>query len=288
MRSSLLLLLLSASFSLNAQQTPVAPHTDDAPAILEGPQTPGTAPAPRTSEPVLLSNDAIIRMHSAGLGDDLILQTIAAQPGRYDTSADALIALKQAGISSEVMSAMISKPVAKVRRQISGPPPADPITLSPVNEIGCYYKDSTGRWQPMESEPIHSKSSGWIKNTLSDGIIKQDMNGLVNGPESKLLLPRPIEFLIYTADGVNAGEYTLIRFRLNGKDRQFRTLTGGVFHSTGGAKDDEVPFTAKKIAPRTWVFTLGRDTPGAEYGILPPGTGNVTNGGKIYTFAISE
>jgi len=284
MRASLLLLLLAASFPLNAQQTPPAPHTDDAPAILEGPQTPGTAPAPHPAEPALLSNDTILRMHAAGLGDDLILQTIAAQPGHYDTSADALIALKQAGISSEIMSAIISKG----RRQISGAPHMEPITLAPVNEIGCYYKDSTGRWQPMESEPIHSKSSGWIKNTLSDGIIKTDMNGMVNGPEAKLLLPRPIEFLIYTADGVDAGEYTLIRFRLNGKNRQFRTLTGGVFHSTGGAKDDEVPFTAKKIAPRTWVFTLGRDTPGAEYGILPPGTGNITNGGKIYTFAISE
>jgi hypothetical protein len=43
-----------------------------------------------------------------------------------------------------------------------------------------------------------------------------------------------------------------------------------------------------KTAPRIWEFTLGMDTPGAEYGMLPPGTGNVTNGGKIYTFAISE
>ena len=77
-------------------------------------------------------------------------------------------------------------------------------------------------------------------------------------------------------------------FRLNSSSREFRVLTGGVIHSTGGAKRDEVPFTPQKIAPRTWTFTLGADTPGAEYGILPPGTGNVTNGGKIYTFAISE
>jgi hypothetical protein len=223
-------------------------------------------------------------MHKAGLSDDLILQTIAAQPGRYDTTPDALIALKQAGISEPVLSAM----TGKARRQISGPPPVEQVDLSPVNEIGVYYKDATGRWQPMESEPVHSKSSGWLKNTLSDGIIKTDMNGLVNGPESKLLLPRPIEFLIYTADGTNAGEYDLIRFRLNGKDREFRTLTGGIFHSTSGAKGDEVEFSPRRIAPRTWVFTLGHDTPGAEYGILPPGTGNVTNGGKIYTFAISE
>jgi hypothetical protein len=280
-----LILLFALAACLHAQQSSSAQqHTDDAPQILEGPQTPGTAPPAKSAEPALMNNDAVLRMHRAGLSDELILQTIAAQPGRYDTTPDNLIALKQAGLSEEVLSAMTNK----VRRQISGRPRVEQVELSPVNEIGCYYKDSTGRWQPMESEPVHSKSSGWIKNTLSQGIIKTDMNGMVNGPEAKLLLPRPIEFLLYTADGVDAGEYTLIRFRLNGKDREFRTLTGGVFHSTGGAKGDEVPFTAEKIAPRTWQFTLGRDTPGAEYGILPPGTGNITNGGKIYTFAISE
>ena len=140
----------------------------------------------------------------------------------------------------------------------------------------------------MESEPVHSKSSGWLKNVVTDGIVKTDMNGMVNGPQAKLLLPRPIEFILYTADGVDPGEYTLIRFRLNGKDREFRTLTGGVFHSTSGAKSDELPFSAKKIAPRTWTFTLPKDTPGAEYGILPPGFFNDTATTEIYTFAISE
>ncbi len=243
-----------------------------------------------TSRPHPLDNDTILRMSKAGLGDDLIVQTINLQPGRYNTKPDDLITLKQAGLSDRIISAMQAKGTGLAVRanEKALASASDTLALSPVNEIGVYYKDAQGRWQPMESEPVHSKSSGWLKNTLSDGIIKQDMNGLVTGPQSKLLLPRPIEFLIYTPDGVNPGEYDLIRFRLNGKDREFRTLTGGVFHSTSGAKSDELPFSATRIAPRTYTFTLPKDTPGAEYGILPPGTGNVTNGGKIYTFAISE
>jgi hypothetical protein len=243
------------------------------------------------SRPHLIDNDTIIRMSKAGLGDDVLIQTIQMQPGHYLTGPDDLITLKQAGLSDRVISAMQAHGTGLAIRGAPRPPTVasdEPIALSPVNEIGVYYKDANGRWQPMESEPVHAKSSGWLKNTLSDGIVKTDMNGMVNGPESKLLLPRPVEFLIYTADGVDAGEYDLIRFRLNGKDREFRTLTGGVFHSTGGAKGDEVEFKATRIAPRTWTFTLPKDTPGAEYGILPPGTGNITNGGKIYTFASSE
>jgi hypothetical protein len=270
-------LLLFCTTSVLTQQ-----HMDGAPQVLEGPQTAGTTPA-HPAEPALMNNDSVLRMHAAGLPDDLILQTITAQSGRYETGPDDLIGLKKAGVSDAVLSAMSNK----ARRQITNTTPT-PIELSPVNEVGVYYKDGRGVWTPMESEVVHIKSGGFIKSTLTNGIIKPDRNGAVSGRESKLLLPRPIEFLIYTPEGVEGSEYDFLRFRLNSKDREFRTLTGGVIHSTGGAQRDEMPFKPVKIAPHTYTFTVSRDTAGGEYGILPPGTGNVTNGGKIYTFAISE
>jgi hypothetical protein len=229
-----------------------------------------------------MSNDSVIKMAKAGLSDELIVQTIGAQPGQYTTDADSLVALKQAGVSERVIAAMINKG----RIRLTGTD--TPVVLSDVNEIGVYYKDRNGKWQPIEPEIVHLKSGGFLKSTATHNIIKEDKNGHVNGRESKLLLPRPIEFLVYTPDGVDITEYDLLRFRLNSDSREFRVLTGGVFHSTGGADRDEVPFKPVKTAPHTYQFTLGQDTPGAEYGILPPGTGNVTNGGKIYTFAISE
>jgi hypothetical protein len=135
---------------------------------------------------------------------------------------------------------------------------------------------------------VHIKSGGFIKSTITHGIIKEDRNGHINGPQSKLALQAPIEFLIYVPEGVVASEYDLLKFRLHSDSREFRTLTGGVFHSTGGADRDEVPFTPNKTAPRTYQFTVDDKVGGGEFGILPPGTGNVTNGGKIYTFAIVE
>jgi len=229
-----------------------------------------------------MTNDSVVRMAKAGLSDELIVQTIGTQPGEYALDADSLVALKQAGVSERVITAMVNKG----RIKITGTP--GPIVLSDVNEIGVYYKDRSGKWEPIDPEIVHIKSGGFLKSTVTHGIVKEDRNGHVNGRESKLLLPRPIEFLVYTPDGVDIAEYDLLRFRLNSDNREFRILTGGVFHSTGGADRDEVPFKPVKTAPHTYQFTLGMDTPGAEYGILPPGTGNVTNGGKIYTFAISE
>jgi hypothetical protein len=239
----------------------------------------GPLPAPK---PKVMNNDSVIRMVKAGLGDDLIVQTINAQPGQYTTDADALVDLKQAGVPDRIISAMVNKGRTKIA------PAETPVVLSDVNEIGVYYKDRQGKWQPIDTEVVHIKSGGFIKSTVTHGIIKEDRNGHVNGRESKLLLPRPVEFLIYTPDGVDASEYSLVKFRLNSDNREFRIFTGGVIHSSDAGDRDAVPFKAVRTAPHTYQFTLGPDTYGTEYGILPPGSGNIRNGGKIYTFAITE
>jgi hypothetical protein len=56
-----------------------------------------------------LNNAAVLKMHAAGLGDDLLTQTINSNPGTYATGVDDLIALKTAGISDKVIGAMIAK-----------------------------------------------------------------------------------------------------------------------------------------------------------------------------------
>jgi hypothetical protein len=251
------------------------------PALMhaQDPMQDGPMPAPK---PKMMTNDSVVRMVKAGLSDDLILQTIEAQPGQYITDADSLVDLKQAGVSDRIISGMVNKGRVKIRAAEA------PIVLSDVNEIGVYYKDRQGKWQMVDSEVVHIKSGGFIKSTVTHGIIKEDRNGHVNGRESKLLLPRPIDFLIYTPDGVDASEYSLVKFRLNSDSREFRIFTGGVIHSSDAGARDEVPFKATRTAPHTYQFTLGPDTYGAEYGILPPGSGNIRNGGKIYTFAVTE
>jgi hypothetical protein len=271
-------LLRSLLFALSLFLCPivvVAQQTGEAPQAVDGPLTATKAPS--------MNNDSVMKMAKAGLGDDLIIETINTQPGHYTTDADALVLLKGVGVSDRVITAMINKG----RRQLTNIP-EKPIELSDVNEIGVYYKDHTGKWTAIDPEIVHIKSGGFIKSTVTHGIIKQDHNGHLNGRESKLALQCPIELLIYLPEGVAVNEYEFLRFRINSDNREFRVLTGGVFHSTGGADRDEVKFNPVRTAPHTYQFTVDQSTGGGEYGILPPGTGNVTNGGKIYTFAIVE
>ena len=271
-------LLRPLLFILSLTLVPIgvfAQQPGEVPQAVDGPLTTPIKPA--------MTNESVMKMAKAGLGDDLIIETINTQSGKYLIDADALVTLKSAGVSDRVITAMVNKS----RRQLTNVP-EKPVELSDVNEIGVYYKDRTGKWIAIEPEIVHIKSGGFIKSTVTHGIIREDRNGHLNGRESKLALQCPIELLIYVPEGVSANEYDFLRFRINSNNREFRVLTGGVFHSTGGADRDEVKFNPVKTAPHTYQFTVNNDTGGGEYGILPPGTGNVTNGGKIYTFAIVE
>jgi len=71
--------------------------------------------------------------------------------------------------------------------------------------------------------------------------------------------------------------------------REFRTVTGGIFHASGGDTKDLVQFENRKVAPRTWLVTLPNLVPG-EYGFLPPGaivSANASSSlGKMYTFQV--
>lgn len=236
-----------------------------------------------------LTDDSIIKMTKAGLNENIIVQTINSQPVKFSTTADDLIKLKQAGVSDRVLAAMLGKAesptsTASTASSASGLPAG-------VDEVGVYYKDKEGVWREMAPEIVNFKSGGFLKSLATDGIVKGDWNGHLNGTSARLVLTKPIEFLIYAPEGVVPEEYQLLKLRVNSKNREFRSTTGGVFHSSTGAKRDEVAFSPNKIAPHLYEFTFSVNEAIGEYGILPPGSvssANAASGGIIYTFKILE
>jgi len=74
----------------------------------------------------ILDNAAVVRMVSAGLAADVIELKIERTAGRYDVSADALIALKKAGVPDGVIKAMMLKDrAAAPPAAVSAPVAAD-------------------------------------------------------------------------------------------------------------------------------------------------------------------
>jgi hypothetical protein len=281
------LLLLLAFATLFTGISSAQANDDDGPMLPRNTDTTATRRA--------VTNDQVVRMVKAGLDEHIILQTIQEQPGRYDVAPDDLIALKDAGVSARIISALQAKTAGLTIRLDPDGRPDRGVVPGPVapalDEIGVYYKDKTGDWVPLKTERVVFKSSGWVKNALSDGLIKRDMNGHLEGPKSPLVLPTGIEILIFTPAGTSADEYDFLRLEKHKGSRDFRTLTGGLFTSESGSGRDELEFHPERIGPQMYVFTVPKDIIKGEYGVLPPGSANqrgLADTGKIFTFSIPE
>lgn len=59
----------------------------------------------------MLTNDDLIQMTAAGLSDDVIINAVRTQGGRFNVSPEGLISLKASGVSDRVLSAVQSSAV---------------------------------------------------------------------------------------------------------------------------------------------------------------------------------
>ena len=239
-----------------------------------------------------LSNEDIIKLVKAGMTEEVILTIVSSQPGKYSFSADDLIALKEAGVSDKILSAMALKNAGTETPPSSDPAnPADSDAATRQWEIGVYYKKD-GDWVEVLPEVVNWKTGGLLKSIATAGIVKGDINGNIQGPHSRNSVRTPLEFLIYSPEGVAITEYQLLRLRPKKDYREFRTVTGGVFHQSGGALRDLVPFEGKRIESRTYVVILPNNLGAGEYGFLPSGAftsaGASSSLGKMYTFRLLE
>lgn len=233
-----------------------------------------------------LDNTAVLKMTKAGLGDDVIVSMVQNQPGHYELTPDTLVSLKKDGVSDKVLAAMAAKNAAPpAAATAAGKDPYEDL------DIGVYYK-LKDVWTLIPSEAVNWKTGGVLKSIASQGIVKGDVNGHLNGKQSATELRSPLEILIKTAEGVEATDYQLVHMHANSDNREFRTKTGGVFHASGGATKDGVPFQETRIAKHVYTLTLpDKLASGGEYGFLAPGLTNSTasgSTGKAYTFHFLE
>jgi len=96
---------------------------------------------------------------------------------------------------------------------------------------------------------------------------------------------------VYAPEGTDITEYQLLRLHSNTDSREFRSVTGGVMHVSGGATRDSLEYQPQKLATRLYQITLDANLGRGEYGLLPPGavgSSNMGSSGKIYTVSLVE
>jgi hypothetical protein len=94
------------------------------------------------SSPGVLTNEEIIKLVQAKLPDSVVLAKIKSSSCDFDTSTDALIKLKRAGVSDPVLQAIVdARPQSNSSKMVENSAPADP-GKQPVTAPECGNYDS--------------------------------------------------------------------------------------------------------------------------------------------------
>lgn len=225
-----------------------------------------------------LTNQDVLDMTKAGLGDAIIAKAIETNATNFDTDPQSLIALKNSGVSDGVLTAMLSgKKVA--------PQPAESGTFPA--EQGLYLWKG-GAPTEVGAEIVDYRTGGAAEKFLT-GPEKGHTNGVVNGPHSPTQTSPPLDFILVAADGITPSEYLLVKLDEKSDRREFREETSHLFSKSSGPGRNAVPFEFHRLAPRTYRISAG-NLPRGEYGFLPPigmDNKNVHANGRILTFSVT-
>jgi len=100
-----------------------------------------------------LDNDAIMKLVEAGLSENIVLQIVKNQPGKYSLAADDLMRLRDVGVSDSIVAAMIEKRSARAPESV---PPRSSWKNGPVRQ-----------WSAEDAKQFLADSP-WVKKVHLD------------------------------------------------------------------------------------------------------------------------
>jgi len=240
--------------------------------------------APIAQAAEVLTNDTIVSMVKAKLGEAVILSKIKTSTGQYDVTTDGLIKLKAAGVSDKIIEAMMAAPSA------AGPsaapaPPAAPVAAPPsapsqapvatptpattlpgvpgmaVQGQSLFVKvnDRVLEVLPVVPEVVHSMAKHFIPYYFGPG----DNWHFVRGQKAVVRLPKG-KPSFYTK--VNPSSFQLMRLTYNAeKDIRYVVSTGATYRGS-------LPFTVNRPADDTFELVPSANLDGGEYAFVAGGT----------------
>ncbi|HEV2352240.1 MAG TPA: hypothetical protein VG028_20595 [Terriglobia bacterium] len=258
----------------------------------------------QTTSTTALTNDDVIKMVQAKLPDGVIVAKIKSSACGFDTGTDALIKLKQEGVSEPVLAAMAGcaspAPV--------GTPPAlnDPDADHPS---GIYYLQQRPNGPSMtELEPtVYSggKSGGFWKTRMTYGIAKSKWTSVVHGGRAALRITEARPTFYFYFDVKNSGlstsgtwgmgassadEFLLAKMEEKKDEREVIMGQVNAFGASMGTSSKEViSFDAQKIRPGVYKVQPRTDLDSGEYCFYYGGSAQAmgATGGKLFDFGIN-
>lgn len=251
-----------------------------------------------------LSQQMILELNRAGLGDEAIIAKIAADGGDFGLSVDDMLSLRQQGLSSAVIAAMVnSKP--KLNEMPDSP---DPMVPHPA---GTYLLKGQGagarmvKMNPTASNQV--KTGGIWGSVLTGGIASVSVKAVIPGETASVKAgPTPTFFFFF--DGANASsgadawasgantvvtspaEFSLVELKRKDERREARVGSRNLGGTKAGVMDsDRVDFSSAEVRPGVFRVTPVEPLKRGEYGFLLPLSGGAGGGvltARIFDFSV--
>lgn len=256
----------------------------------------------------LLTNDTVISLVKAGLGPEAIEAKIGASRGSFDTSTNALIALKQAGVPDSVIAAMLkgsnSTIGAKAVADNSNPDPLVP------HAPGIYVLDTRGSGRMVRIDATISnqlKTSNIWGYALTSGISGMKVKAVIPNATARVRTSsrRPVFYFYFnqssflsgitdfstsfTANATSPNEFSLIRFDPKRDRREAAVASVGLFSGVKSGISDKarVAFAYEDIAPGLFKVTPSADLAPGEYGFMYSVGAQAGSTARIFDFSVN-
>jgi hypothetical protein len=250
----------------------------------------------------------VISLVRAGLGPEAIQAKIAESRGSFDTSTNALIALKQAGVPDGVIAAMLKRSSSAVAPNAvadnSNPDPLVP------HAPGIYVLDPRGGGRMTRIDATVSnqlKTSNLWGYALTSGISSLKMKEVIPNATARVrawtrkpvfyfyfnqnsLLTAINEFSAgFAAAATSPNEFSLIRFDSKKDRREASVASVNLFSGMKSGISDKarVSFTYEDVAPGVFRVTPNADLPPGEYGFLYSIGAQAGSTARIFDFSVS-
>jgi len=233
----------------------------------------------------VLTNDSVLAMKKAGMSDSLILAKIRTSQTKFDTSTKGLIGLKSAGLSDQIIEAMVGH---------SGSPGSSsaPAAAAPAAPAAAAASATTAR-----ETIFHLTGNKYVELTAAASSV--EFNTSFFDSKSELVLRgkkaqyrisdrKPVFYSTWSANDV-----PLVRLK-PGSDHDDRNLkiSSGSYAPFGGStkfgvrSEDKVDVESEKDARGLYKMTPKEPLKPGEYGfVLTYGMAGGTSG-RVFDFGV--
>jgi hypothetical protein len=286
-----------------------------------------SAPA-KPPAPAPMTNQDVIKLVKAKISEDLIIAKIKQSKTRFDVSVDGLVALKEAGVSDNVIAVMMD-PTAPAAPPPAAPPsaaaaPAPPpkpafpasnvpkevaptdahaaakaaaakpasVTSAPAN-YGVYIW-SDGDLKPLGRVQTKVQISKFRSLLKSIPFVRQKVDINIPGAHStsRYDLVRPTFFAFFPASR-DVSKFKLLQCKITGQRFDQRTLANASIMFSTEQNQDEVPCDIGPTAVKDLYRIFPReDVSSGEFGFVEGNTGSKSTSNieilDVYDFAIDR